>query len=63
MAREKKDGYRINYLIEKGVYDRLKEYATDRGQTMTMAIERLLSKALDDEGISLPEKDKNPEAE
>lgn len=63
MAREKKDGYRINYLIEKGVYDRLKEYATDRGQTMTMAIERLLSKALDDEGISLPEKDENPEAE
>ena len=57
MAREKKDGYRINYLIEKGVYDRLKEYATDRGQTMTMAIERLLSKALDDEGF--PEKLKN----
>lgn len=59
MAREKKDGYRINYLIEKSVYNRLKEYATDRGQTMTMAIERLLSKALDDDGVSVPEKGKN----
>ena len=49
MPREKKEGYRINYLIEKSVYDRLKEYANQKGQTMTMAVERLLTKALDSE--------------
>ena len=30
-------------------YERLQAYAEDKGQTMTMAVERLLTKALDAE--------------
>lgn len=49
MARPKKDGKHINYYIERLIYERLQAYAEDKGQTMTTAIERLLTKALDDE--------------
>lgn len=47
MSRQKKDSIPICYRIEKSVYERLQAYAEDKGQTMTMAVERLLTKALD----------------
>ena len=49
MPRQKKDSVPICYRTEKSVYERLQAYAEDKGQTMTMAVERLLTKALDAE--------------
>lgn len=49
MPRQKKDSVPICYRIERSVYERLQAYAEDKGQTMTMAVERLLTKALDAE--------------
>ena len=42
MAREKKDGRFINYYIKREVYEELKKYAEEKGQTMTTALERIL---------------------
>ena len=47
MARPKKDGRYINYYIDRKIYERLKHYADDKGQTMTVAIERILKAYLD----------------
>ena len=49
MPRPKKDSVPIGYRIERSGYERLQAYAEDTGQTMTMAVERLLTKALDAE--------------
>ena len=46
MAREKKDGRFINYYIKREVYDELKKYAEEKGQTITMALERILEEYL-----------------
>lgn len=42
MPRKKKDGRHINYYIDRMIYERLEEYANEKGQTMTMALERIL---------------------
>ena len=42
MPRKKKDGRHINYYIDRRIYERLEEYADEKGQTMTMALERIL---------------------
>ena len=42
MPRKKKDGRHINYYIDHMIYERLEEYADEKGQTMTMALERIL---------------------
>lgn len=42
MPRKKKDGRHINYYIDRRIYERLEEYANEKGQTMTMALERIL---------------------
>ena len=47
MAREKKDGRFINYYIDRELYERLLKYAKDKGQTVTMALERILKEFLD----------------
>ena len=44
MPREKKDGRYINYYIDRKIYDKLNAYAKDKGQTVTMALERILEK-------------------
>ena len=49
MARPKKDGRYINYYIDREIYERLKKYADDTGQTMTIAIERILKTYLDEQ--------------
>lgn len=49
MPREKKDGRRINYYIVRKVYESVEQHAREKGQTMTMAIERLLAKGLEAE--------------
>ena len=52
MPRKKKDGRHINYYIDRLIYERLEEYADEKGQTMTMALERILKQFFDknDEG-------------
>ena len=42
MPRKKKDGRHINYYIDRLIYERLEEYADEKGQTLTMALERIL---------------------
>lgn len=49
MARPKKDGHYINYYIDREIYERLRQYAEDKGQTMTVAIERILKAYLDEQ--------------
>ena len=45
--RPKKDGRHINYYIDRMIYERLEEYADEKGQTMTMALERILKQFFD----------------
>ena len=40
MPRAKKDGQHINCYIDRTLCERLKAYADEKGQTMTMALER-----------------------
>ena len=47
MARPKKDGRHINYYIDRMIYERLEEYADEKGQTMTTALERILKQFFD----------------
>ena len=47
MARPKKDGRHINYYIDRMIFERLEEYADEKGQTMTTALERILKDFLD----------------
>lgn len=43
MARQKKDGEHINLYVDRSVVQRLREYADEKGQTVTMALERILA--------------------
>ena len=43
MARKKKDGEHINLYVDRGVVQKLREYADEKGQTVTMALERILT--------------------
>ena len=47
MARPKKDGRYINYYIDRMIFERLEEYADEKGQTMTTALERILKQFFD----------------
>lgn len=42
MARPRKDGTNINYYIDRELVEKLRDYAEEKGQTMTMALERIL---------------------
>lgn len=48
MARQKKDGKMVSLYLDAEVMNRLEEYAKEKGQTKTMAMERLLTKGLDE---------------
>ena len=43
MAREKKDGVHVNLYIDRKIWDQLKDYADEKGQTLTTAMERILA--------------------
>ena len=47
MPRPKKDGRHINCYIDRMIYERLEEYADEKGQTMTTALERILKQFFD----------------
>lgn len=48
MARQKKDSFRISCNMALPVYRRLKAYADDKGQTMTLAMERIITAYMDE---------------
>ena len=48
MPRDKKDGRFFNCFLERRIYERLKQYATDKGQPMTTAVERIIDEYLDE---------------
>ena len=49
MPRAKKDGQHINCYIDRTLCERLKCYADEKGQTMTMALERILNQYFESE--------------
>jgi len=49
MARPRKEGTHINVIIRQDLYEKFCAYAEEKGQTKTMALERLLEKALKEE--------------
>lgn len=51
MGKPKKDGQRLNIIMDRNQYNRLAFYADEKGQTKTLAVERIVKKFLDDEGI------------
>lgn len=61
MAKPKKDGQRFNIIMDRNLYNRLSYYSEEKGQTKTLAVERILKKALDDAGVPdiVPEKEDN----
>lgn len=60
MPRQKKDGIPVTYLLRRDIKERLDTYCEEKGQTATLAVERILDKALKEyeEG-----KDKHPNEE
>ena len=50
MPRPRKEGTHINLIIRQDIYDRFCEYAEEKGQTKTMALERIMQRVLDEEG-------------
>lgn len=50
MARPKKDGTYINYYLDRELVEKLRDYAEDKGQTITTALERIIRDFLIKEG-------------
>ena len=50
MPRQKKDGRHINYYINRKAFEELEAYAQEKGQTMTTALERILSQFFEQRG-------------
>lgn len=51
MPRAKKDGEKISLYLDKDVIERLRAYADEKGQTLTMAMERAIKAFLDAEDM------------
>ena len=49
MARAKKDGEKISFYVDRHVMEDLRAYADEKGQTVTLAMERILRAYLDKE--------------
>lgn len=50
MSRPKKDGVYINYYLNRQLAEQLRDYAEEKGQTTTMALERILQEYFQNEG-------------
>lgn len=50
MPRQKKDGRHINYYIDRKVFEELEAYAQEKEQTMTTALEHILSQFFEQRG-------------
>ncbi|MEY8291574.1 hypothetical protein AAK882_02710 [Carnobacteriaceae bacterium 52-44] len=48
MAKPRKDGERISIYFERSILNRLRNHAEEKGQTMTMALERIVESYLNE---------------
>ena len=48
MPRPKKDGEKVSLYLDKKTMERIRAYADEKGQPLTVAIERALSSFLDE---------------
>ena len=55
MARAKKNGEKVSLYLDKEIMARLRAYADEKGQTLTMAMERIM-KAFFDENDAPPKR-------
>ncbi len=53
MARPRKDGEKISLYLDRPMMEKVRAYADERGQTLTMAMERIIKAHLEDKE-SLP---------
>ena len=51
MSRKKKNGTHLNVIIRQDIYDAFCEYAERKGQTKTMALERIIQKVVQKKDI------------
>ena len=51
MSKPKKDGRYVNIYLDRVLFNRLNYYAEEKGQTMTLAIERILKEHFDKENV------------
>ena len=49
MPRQKKEGTHINLILRQDIYDWFCAYAEEKGQTKTMALERIIQRFRDEE--------------
>ena len=49
MARPKKDGVKVSLFLDRTMMELLRAYADEKGQTMTTAIERIVTEKLNGE--------------
>ncbi len=49
MARPKKDGVKVSLFLDRTMMEQLRAYADEKGQTMTTAIERIVTEKLNGE--------------
>lgn len=59
MPKPRKDGHSINCYLDRTLYNRLCYYAEEKGQTKTLAIERILKQHFDEHGVPADPEDKN----
>ena len=50
--RKKKDSVNVSMRLDRETWDRLRKYAEERGQSYTVATERILQKFLDQTLVS-----------
>lgn len=53
MPRAKKEGTKISLYMSKDTIERIRAYADEKGQTLTMAIERAIDGFLDNAGTRM----------
>lgn len=49
MARQKKDGEKVSLYLDRQMMEKLRAYAEEKGQTLTMAMERIITSFLENE--------------
>ena len=49
MPRPKKDGTHVSLFLDREMVERLRVYADNKGQTLTTAMERIITAKLDEE--------------
>lgn len=56
MSKQKKDWTALNIRMSSDIYDTLTQYADDKGQNKTVAVERILKEYLEKEGYKIEKK-------